>query len=154
MNILDAAYNLVHDYPGGAPSLGPRMGKNPNTLNHEVAGDGTAKFGLVDAVKASCLARDYRILQAFAEECEHMCIPLPSNPDQATSSVLNALGQSSQQFAEMCAEVCSGMADGLLSDNEFDRIERARSALLTQLAQLGTSFRLVLQSSKPKGLMP
>ena len=61
MNVLDAAYHLVRAYPGGAQSLAPRMSKNPNTLNHEVAGDGTAKFGLVDAVAATQLSKNFVI---------------------------------------------------------------------------------------------
>lgn len=152
MNILDAAYNLVHDYPGGAHSLGPRMGKSPNTLNHEVAGDGTAKFGLVDAVKASTLSGDFRILHAFGEECNHMCIPLPpADGNTTTSDILANLATSSKRFAELCNEVISSAADGEVSDNELDRIQRARAELLTHLAQLGQSAIQLNQASKPAG---
>lgn len=151
MNILDAAYNVVHDYPGGAHSLGPRMGKNPNTLNHEVAGDGTAKFGLVDAVKATRLSGDFRILHAFAESCDHACIPLPPSSSAPTSSVLAALAQSSQRFAGLCTEVCASTADGVISDNELARIERERSSLLAELAALGQTVRQLNASHKPKG---
>ena len=50
MNLLDAAYHVVHDYPGGAQSLAPRMFKSATTLSHEVAADGTAKLGLLETV--------------------------------------------------------------------------------------------------------
>lgn len=148
MNILDAAYNVVHDYPGGAQSLGPRMGKNPNTLNHEVAGDGTAKFGLIDAVKASSLSGDFRILHAFAEDCRHMCIPLPVQMAPPTSCILAALAQSSERFAALCNEVITGSADNSISDNELDRIQRARAELLSDLAQLGQSVIQLNQAGK------
>ncbi len=37
MNIVDAAYHTVHDYPGGANALAPRMGiKSPAVLNSKV----------------------------------------------------------------------------------------------------------------------
>ena len=37
MNITDAAYNTVHDYPGGASALAARMGiKSPAVLNSKV----------------------------------------------------------------------------------------------------------------------
>ena len=149
MNILDAAYHVVHDYPGGAHSLGPRMGKNPNTLNHEVAGDGTAKFGLADAVKASQMARDYRILHAFAEECGHMCVPLPTLEGTANCA-LEALAKTSQQFATLCTEVCSSTADGVISDNELQAVERARADLLTRLAHLGHTIRQLNAEQKPQ----
>lgn len=152
MNILDAAYNLVHDYPGGAHSLGPRMGKSPNTLNHEVAGDGTAKFGLVDAVKASTLSGDFRILHAFAEECNHMCIPLPpSDGNTTTSDILANLATSSKRFAELCTHVINSAADDDINDNELNLIQRARAELLTHLAQLGQSAIQLNQASKPVG---
>jgi hypothetical protein len=151
MNILDAAYNLVHDYPGGSDSLAPRIGKKPSTLNHEVAGDGTAKFGLVDAVKATRLSGDFRILYAFAEDCQHMCIPLPRTDGTPTSSILADLAKSSERFAELCNEVISGAADGDISDNELDRIQRARAELLTHLAQLGQAAIQLNQASKPAG---
>lgn len=150
-SILDAAFNLVHAYPGGAKSLGPRMGKNHNTLNHEVAGDGTAKFGLEDAVKATRLAGDNRILYTFAEECDHMCIPLPPSEGTPTSSILAALAQSSERFAELCNEVISSAADHQVSDNELARIQRARAELLTHLAQLGQTAIQLNQANKPKG---
>ena len=37
MNIIDAAYNTVHDYPGGSSALATRMGiKSPAVLNSKV----------------------------------------------------------------------------------------------------------------------
>jgi hypothetical protein len=151
MNTLDAAYNLVHDYPGGAHSLGPRIGKKPSTLNHEVAGDGSAKFGLLDAVKATRLSKNFSILYAFAEDCNHMCIPLPTAEGAPTSSILAGLAKSSEHFAELCNQVINSAADGKINDNELDRIQRARADLLTHLAQLGQAAIQLNQASKPAG---
>ena len=47
---MDAAFNVVHDYPGGAAALSERLGKGRPALSHEVKGDGSAKLGLKDAV--------------------------------------------------------------------------------------------------------
>ena len=49
--VMDAAFNVVHDYPGGAAALSERLGKGRSALPHEVKGDGSAKLGLKDAVK-------------------------------------------------------------------------------------------------------
>jgi len=150
MNVLDAAYHLVRAYPGGAQSLAPRMSKNPNTLNHEVAGDGTAKFGLVDAVAATQLSKNFVILHAFAEQCDHMCLPLPRVDAPVTSSVIAALGLSSQRFAALCAEVCASMVDGNISDNEWDRIERERAGLMSELSMLAGAIRALNSAGKPQ----
>ena len=77
MNVIDAAYGVVHDYPGGSDSLAPRLGKASVTLSHEVARVGTAKLGLDTAVKVSVLTGDFRILDAFALQCGRMVLPLP-----------------------------------------------------------------------------
>ena len=66
LHVLDAAQHLVHDYPGGAASLAPRLGKTHTTLCNEVTGRHGYKFGLQDSVKASVFADDLRILNAFA----------------------------------------------------------------------------------------
>jgi hypothetical protein len=70
MNILDAAYHTVHDYPGGASALAPRLGKSHATLSHEVRppANSQAKLGLRDAQRIMALTGDYRILQAQAAE--------------------------------------------------------------------------------------
>jgi hypothetical protein len=149
MQLLDAAYNCVHDYPGGAPSLAPRLGKSVHTLNHELTASGTAKLGLVDACRISHFTGDMRILHAFAEELGHMCIRLPAVDGAAGGNVMQALAASSKEFAELCQEVCSSMADNQVSDNELARIERARGELLAQLAQLGEFTRQHNQAHKP-----
>jgi hypothetical protein len=82
MKTIDAAYNVVHDYPGGALALAPRLGKHASSLNNEVnppanpvPGAPTPKFGIVDAIKITHLTGDVRIVAAFNEECG-FCPPL------------------------------------------------------------------------------
>ena len=77
MHLRDVAFNVVHDSPGGAVSLAPRLGKSHTTLAHELNGTGTAKLGLMDAEKITLLLGDMRILQAYAANCGQMLVPLP-----------------------------------------------------------------------------
>jgi hypothetical protein len=152
MQLLDAAYHTVHDYPGGAPSLAPRMGKSPHTLNHEVTGNGSAKLGLVDAAKVCQLTGDYRILYTFAEACGHVCIPLPGGSESDAGAVLEQLAKASGEFADLCYEVCSSAADGRISDNELERISRERLELMGALARLGEAVLYLNQAGKPRHL--
>jgi len=149
MNVLDAAYNVVHDQPGGAGPLALRLGKRSDVLGAEVASRGTAKFGLVDAVKVSQMTGDLRILFSFAEACGQVCVPLPATLEGATDDVLHAMAESSREFAELCTEVCSGVADGAISDNELARFERERSELMAQLHRLGERVRVRHLAGKP-----
>lgn len=70
MNILDAAYNTVHDYKGGASALAPRMGiKSPAVLNSKVnPNTHTHHITLLEAVKLMEITGDYRILQEYAPD--------------------------------------------------------------------------------------
>ncbi|MEN9903686.1 MAG: hypothetical protein RLZZ555_251 [Pseudomonadota bacterium] len=152
MQLLDVAYHTVHDYPGGAPSLAPRMGKSPHTLNHEVTGNGSAKLGLVDAAKICQLTGDYRILYTFAEACGHVCIPMPADSSADANAVLEQLAKASGEFADLCYEVCSSAADGAISDNELERIGRERLELMGALARLGEAVLSLNQAGKPRHL--
>ena len=53
MNIIDAAYHTVHDYPGGATALALRLGiKSPAVLNSKVnPNTDTHHITLVEAIK-------------------------------------------------------------------------------------------------------
>lgn len=64
MNLQDAAYHTVHDYPGGTSALAVRLGKHTTTLNHEVRPPvgSSAKLGLVDAQRIMAMSGDHRIL--------------------------------------------------------------------------------------------
>lgn len=149
MSVLDAAYNVVHDHPGGACALAPRLGKRADVLSHEVKAHGSAKFGLVDAVKVTELTGDLRILQAFATQCGQVCVPLPDGFVASGNQVLEALGKTSKEFADLCTEVCADMADGSISDNELARIERESGELIAMLHSLGQAIRANNLSVKP-----
>jgi len=41
---MDAAFNVVHDYPGGAAALSERLGKGPAACGRSSLSDGLAVF--------------------------------------------------------------------------------------------------------------
>lgn len=136
MNVLDAAYNVVHDYPGGAASLAPRIGKAAATLSQEVARVGTAKFGLETAVVASVLSGDMRILEAFAAECGRMTVPLPAALMEGGDSILARLGDVLREQAHLMREVSESIADGQISENEEARIVKEAGELVAVVTLL------------------
>lgn len=131
MSLIDAAFNVVHDYPGGAMSLGPRVGKSTTTLSAEVAGSGSAKFGLVDALKVTQLTGDLRILQAFALACGQMLVPLPNDyvvSDDA--STLALLARMSKEFGDVVVQVAVNLNDGVVTDNGLRKVVREAGELI------------------------
>jgi hypothetical protein len=132
MNPTLAAFNLVRDYPGGATTLGPLIGKNPATLSHEVNPHyPTAKLGLEDAVRLSMLTRDLRIASAFASEVNCMLLPLP-DPGVEPSS-FQVLATMAREFAELVARVTEASADGHVTPNEARAVEREASELVASV---------------------
>ncbi len=147
-SILDAAYHVVHDYPGGAPSLAPRLNKSPTTLCHEVTATGTAKLGLLDAVKLTGFSCDLRILQAWAMQAGQMLLPLPSDGKQSDECLAH-VSSSAKEFSELIAAAADSLVDGQVSDNEMDRIEREAGELFAAVHGLIKSMRERNQLGKP-----
>lgn len=131
MDLLTAAFNVGHDFKGGARALAPQIGKNPNTLTSELSGVGTAKLGLQESLKMTLYTRDFRILDAFAAECGRGTFPLPDSlePGEISSS-LNALAGASHEFAMLCNTVCGSLSDNKVTDNELNAIESAMGHLI------------------------
>lgn len=131
--VLDAAYHVVHDYPGGADSLGPRLSKPATTLSHEAKGTGAAKFGLETAVKASVLTRDYRILHAFAAECGHMALPLPETVAADGATMMDCQATFFAEVADVVRELGQVLADGRVTRNERDAVRQQAGELIAAL---------------------
>ena len=149
MDLRDVAANVVHDYPGGAPSLAPRIGKNATTLAHELHGTGAAKLGLLDAEKITLRTGDMRILEAFALNCGHMLIQLPTDLGDNPDDCMARLAATAREFGDLCTEVSTDLADGSISDNELARIDRECGALMASLRPLREALARRNQQGKP-----
>ena len=149
LDLRDVAFNVVHDYDGGAPSLAPRINKNPTTLAHELNGTGAAKLGLLDAEKITLRTHDLRILEAFAGNCGQMLVPLPETIQLHTDDCMLKLAGSAREFGELCKEVAEDLADGSISDNELARIDRDTGDLIASLYSLREALTARNQVGKP-----
>lgn len=153
MNLLDAAYNVVHDYPGGSQSLAPRMGKSATTLSHEVTATGTAKLGLLDAAKITQLTGDLRVLAAFAANAGQMLVPLPTGPTTDADDCMVRLADTAREFGDLCREVAGDLADGSISDNELERIDTECGQLIASVHALRVALGTRHQADKSAMLM-
>ena len=149
MDLRDVAANVVHDYPGGAPSLAPRIGKNATTLAHELNGTGAAKLGLLDAEKITLRTGDMRILEAFALNCGQMLVPLPAAFDADADDCMARLATTAREFGDLCTEVATDLVDGAISDNELARIDRECGELMASLRTLREALARRNQAGKP-----
>lgn len=145
--VLDAAYTLVHKYPGGAESLAPRMGKLGTSLSHEVKRVGTAKFGLEDAVLASVLSNDPRILNAFAKEMG--CFVLPLSPVVGLDA-FHGLSDAAREFGEFVSSVADAAADNRITANELARVDRELGDLIARSQAVRATLATMHEAGKPR----
>lgn len=147
MNPLDAAYNLVHDYPGGACSLAPRLGKSGTYLSAEVSGTGSAKLGLMTAVKLSQLTGNLCVLNAFASECGCFVLAMPTMPVEG--STFKALADAAREFSEFVGSVADAAADGKVTANELARVDKELSELFAASQAIRASLAAIHEAGKP-----
>ena len=151
MNVLTAAFNLVHDYPGGATALAPLLGKSASTLSHEVDPNyPTAKLGLADALKLTMLSKDRTVLNAFAMACHCMVLPLPACADGVDDDTFKGVTRMAREFAEVIGQISEVTADGRVSDNELRRVESEAAELVSAVQMVLTALRARNEAGKPK----
>lgn len=141
MNVMDAAYAVAHDYPGGARALGARMGMtdlsdrvNPS-LPHRL-------LGLEQATRMQALSGDARVLYAMAMELRHYPpVPMPSELVE-DEPCLQTLAELTREFGDLIGEVSQDLADGRITDNELAAVKKKWGVLVStgqhMLAQLGS----------------
>jgi hypothetical protein len=128
MDVTTTAFHVVHDADGGVPAMAQFLGKARGTLDHELKPprESFYKLGLVDALKITKRSGDHRILYAFAEECDHICLPAPRSlldVDASTEKVLTRASRLSQAIAASFQELNAALADGKVSAGELARYE-------------------------------
>lgn len=138
MSTLDAAFNVVHDYPGGANSLAPRLrsGMSGTYLDALVKQTGTAKLGLMEAEKITILSGDLRILASFANNCGQMIVPMPHFVELASDDCFEKLADVAKEFGTLCREVGADLDDGKISDNELARIDKECGLMVSSVHAL------------------
>lgn len=150
MNITDAAYNTVHDYPGGASAIAPRLGiKSPAVLNSKVnPNTDTHHLTLAEASKIMAITGDFRILQSLNAEHGKVSIDLPVIPefrDIALTDLVLSIGMGG---GDVCAVFKEMMADGRITQGEAMDMSKVIHQLHMLLAELDTQVHTCVEKEK------
>lgn len=150
MNIADAAYHTVHDYPGGANALAPRLGiKSPAVLNSKVnPNTDTHHLMLSEASKIMAITKDYRILQSLNAEHGKVAIDLPQIPecrDIALTELILNMGIGGGDIQSIFKEM---MLDGRISHSEAIDMSRVIYKLHLILAELDAKVHACIDSKE------
>lgn len=152
--MLHAACNTCEDFPGGTSAMAGAIGKNKFSLMHELSATGSAKLGLVDAVKIMKRARDLRIGHAIASEVGCLLLPLPESLLVEGDDTMRDLASVTKEFSDVMQQVSESAADGRISDNEMARAEREWAELMAVGAQMMARLRAKHQAGRPDTVRP
>src|SRR5690606_28847711 len=119
MHVTDAAYATVHDYPGGAGSLAPRIGTSQAVLNSKVNPNTTTHhLTLAEAVKLMVLTGDKRILHAIALETGDVVIEGAAAADDCEMAILGSLTGLFARTGQVGTAVHGALEDGRITERE------------------------------------
>lgn len=122
-DVLDAAYAVVHGYPGGVAALALRMGMSANTLKHKVnPNNNTHHLSLREAVMVQELANSAAILHCMADALGYTCARATPGDDAATP--IDVMAALYTCMADLQHAVADGLhGDRTLSINQMRRID-------------------------------
>ncbi|SMG00356.1 phage regulatory CII family protein [Burkholderia singularis] len=124
MNIIDAAYAVVHDYPGGSESLAPRVGLSGAMLRNKVnPNNDTHKLVLAEAVRITDVANDDRILDAWARERGYALVKIPSAENCSDGEIVELMAKTWETNGEIGKEIIRTFEDNRVERHEVLRVK-------------------------------
>lgn len=130
MSPQDAIHHVVHDFPGGAEALAPRIGRGAQVLRNKVTHDGAAGVRrsheptLADVSAITRITGDLRVLDALAAEVGAVVLRLPVIEALGDAALLDMVLTANDEYGQACAALRDGLADGEIDRMELERIER------------------------------
>jgi hypothetical protein len=121
---MDAAHATVRNYPGGAESLGPRVGISPAVLRNKVnPNSNTHRLAIDEASAIMGVSGDHLMLHALA--AEHGFVLRKAAAADAGKSVLDLILGAQAREGAFAQAVQDALSDGVITDNEMRQIEAA-----------------------------
>ncbi len=153
MKIAQAAYATVHEYAEGTEVLAQAIGiKSKQVLINKVSTSSTKSHYLTlsEAERIIKFTGDVRMIHALADEMGGVYVPAPLNGDARSITVMSDISKMSQEFGALIQEVANDIQDGVITDNEFKRIESEANKLRVALAILVADLSAMHDASMRK----
>lgn len=137
-SVEQALYDAVHDFPGGAPALAPRMGMSFKTLeNMADTRQDSHGWNLRRFRQAIGETKDLRPLHALCAEFGGVFVKTDV-AGQGDDAVLAALARLGREFGEVCSTLHDALTDGRVTPKEYERFD----AKLYEMNQVAADLRL------------
>lgn len=141
MNVQDAFYFMVRNYPGGAEALAPRMKMSPSVLRNKADTKKTCNIpSLDDADTGMALTGDYGVLHALAQNHGHVCLKVETDAPASDLAVLELVTQVWRSNGEVGRSV-----DDVLADHRVERRElpKIRDAIYREMQNLELLYKKI-----------
>lgn len=135
MNILDAAYNIGHDYPGGAKLLAQRLGinqavfnskLNPNTKTHHLT--------MEEAHRMGQLTGRTDILQAMADDMGYVLVKPPETSSEVEVSI--SIRRNVAEFGRWMDVIDRSLDDSHITQTERKNLQESVLKVLSRAQHL------------------
>lgn len=136
MDILDSVRRSARHYPGGVSAVAARLGKSGSTLEKELRAAYGFKLGAIDAaeIAAMCAEQGSDFALDFptrvAEAVGGTLLLLPRGGERADAVTAQSLARLMREFSEVLNAVADAEADGQVSRNELQSVERLWATLV------------------------
>lgn len=125
-NVQEAFYRVVHDYPEGVEALANKMGIPPGTLYNKANANETSRHKptLADAVVATVISGDKRILHAFAATVGEVCYSLPDMSDLTTTALISHITRCEAEGGDFYRAIHQAFEnDGQINGGDYEKIK-------------------------------
>lgn len=135
MDVIDAAYRIAHEYPGGLPVLATRMKLREQILRNKVLpGCDTNHLTLREALTMEAFSGRADILFAHADTLGYL--PPLLKPADIQDDVGHALASFCAEFADYIRQVESAYGDKRVTPNERKRLEKELGEMIAAALHL------------------
>ena len=150
MNVTAALYRAAHGYQGGMGTLAGFLGISEHSLQHKVSPTyPTAHCSPEEVLRICEVTGDLGPLQAMASRLGQMVMPMPSAAG-VEGDLAHKLADTCKSFGEMISEISGDLADGRVTPNELQRIEREAGELIGDVHMLLAHANALANASRPK----
>ncbi len=142
LDVLDAAYHTVHEYPGGVAALAVRMRMSSNTLTHKVnLNNSTHHLTLREAVAMQHMSGNVAVLQAMAEALGYVCVK--AKP-AASGDPLHQVMEMTAEFADVLHAASDAISSGSVTPNAMRRFDHQVAELQAAANALAGTLRSMM----------
>ena len=135
--IETAAYDLVHDYRGGAKALASKTNMNAGTLQHKVNPSmETHHLTLKEAVMLMLVTQDFRLLHEICSLLDHACLCSKQYTGMADAEFLNHFSHAVSELGGMASAIHHALEDGKITTTEIRTVRKETLEAIAAMASI------------------